>query len=618
LAGVDHLSSPAGLSREVHEAPGPLPPPKDPYAWASPVPSSGLQQPTPPDQVAPAPPGSNTRAFRGEHASSASSLETYSEGSEPSIGSFNVGDDITRMDTTAALDEHAAEWNQHLKAQVANQLAARSRSRSLFLNTPVDKSYLQIMVESLAFHVTCAVVIVLNAAFLGFHADWGMKNALAEPPIEDPFWFQLIHQAFLGTMAAEIGLRMMALRLQYFFGADWKWNIFDVVLVLSSIADEILSGFGLRALRVLRALRMARVLRLVRSCRLLNDLRLMVAGITQSLPAVTWALLLLFTIMYMFSICFMQAAALHIQLRGGSSEMRAGIQKWYPSLVDTLMSLLQCITSGVDWHEVSGPLGEVSFMYRFIFAFYILFVVIGVLNVLTGIFVDRACELSGLDRDLVIKSRLKRDAAFLCEMRDIFEEADTDRSGKISWEEFQDFLKKEDVRAYLATQQLDAFEARQLFNILHIEDDEEVGIEEFIMGLKRVKGMAKSVDVVALLQETRNMGRKLRTFMQEMQEQMIALAQIAGSKSDASKFEAKVLSRLNSGTDVRSNSKRRQMAAKVTPVLSPRSSDDTPKSSVQFCVGPGTSGGSVHFCLPAGRDDDAPGEMHPCVPREHS
>merc|ERR1719320_369949 len=135
--------------------------------------------------------------------------------------------------------------------------------------------------------------------------------------------------------------------------------------------------------------------------------------------------------------------------------------------------MIMCITGGVDWNEVMRPLSRIHWLYETVFVLYILFVVIGVLNVLTGIFVERAQELSGLDRDLVIQGEMKRSEAFLAEMKGIFEEADTDRSGTISWIEFKQYLKKPEVKAYLATQQLDCYDARQLFNILGLEDDHQ-------------------------------------------------------------------------------------------------------------------------------------------------
>merc|ERR1719486_1336235 len=110
-------------------------------------------------------------------------------------------------------------------------------------------------------------------------------------------------------------------------------------------------------------------------------------------------------------------------------------------------------------------------MYSLLFAFYVIFVVIGVLNVLTGIFVERACELNGLDRDLVIQAESLRREAFIDEMKYIFTEVDGDKQGTISWKEFRDYCKNPATQAYLATHHIDASDARNLFR--HFEKDGE-------------------------------------------------------------------------------------------------------------------------------------------------
>uniref|UniRef100_A0A7S0ART8 EF-hand domain-containing protein n=1 Tax=Pyrodinium bahamense TaxID=73915 RepID=A0A7S0ART8_9DINO len=179
--------------------------------------------------------------------------------------------------------------------------------------------------------------------------------------------------------------------------------------------------------------------------------------------------------------------------------------------------MLASIVGGVDWTEVVRPLEKISMVYRAVFAFYILFMVIGVLNILTGIFVGRAGELSGLDRDLVIQAQLTRDEAFFFQMKRIFEEADADGSGTITWDEFKGYLENDRVKAYLSAQQLDAFDARTFFDILNGESGNEMSIEQFIVGCQRLRGQAKSVDLVALLHETRSMSRKLKMFMRKME-----------------------------------------------------------------------------------------------------
>merc|ERR1712187_577323 len=133
-----------------------------------------------------------------------------------------------------------------------------------------------------------------------------------------------------------------------------------------------------------------------------------------------------------------------------------------------------------------------------------------VLNVLTSVFVERARELSNLDRDLVIQSEIKQNEAFIKEMSAIFEEADTDGSGIMTWAKFHEYLKDDHVQAYLRTQKLEITEAHELFRLLAAENDETVDIAEFVIGCMRLKGQAKSADMAILLRETRQIHKKVR------------------------------------------------------------------------------------------------------------
>lgn len=262
---------------------------------------------------------------------------------------------------------------------------------------------------------------------------------------------------------------------------------------------------------------MFRVLRMIRVLRFFRDLRMMVCSIFQSLGALSWALILLLIIMYLFTIFFMQGAMMYLHDEPGNFPVRSGVSTWYGSLWDTMYTMLLSITGGIDWIEAVQPLEEISFVYRGLWIFYVVFVVIGVLNVLTGIFVERACELSGLDQDLVIQAEIRRNEKFLVEMKRIFDEADADGSGTVNWEEFHSFIKNPRVQAYFATKQLDAFDARSFFDMIR-DGTDEVDIESFIAGCQRVKGMAKGVDVLAVLRETRETRRILKSLVRKFED----------------------------------------------------------------------------------------------------
>jgi len=462
-------------------------------------------------------------------------------------------------DSEDSIQETARQqWTEHLKRGVSKNLDRRGRPRlkrsrsklpSKLLTALRPSDRLVLFVESHAFQAWCAGVITLNALFIGYTTNAGMSNALATPPAEDAAWHETCNAIFIVAYVVEMVLRLLAYRQLFFCGSAWKWNAFDSVLVLSAISETAISRVDLGSLRIMRGLRMARVLRILRVMRVFRDLRLMAFSIMQSLSSLSWALLLLLIIMYLFGVIFMQGVILH--LRGGEEVefafIRQGAQTWFNSIFTTMYTLLAGITGGVNWVDVVQPLAEISVAYQVLYVVYTVFVVIGVLNVLTGIFVERASELNDLDRDLVIASQMRRNEAFLVEMKRIFEEADADGSGSICWEEFKKYLQDDRVKAYLATQQLDAFDARLFFDILTEGKSDELTIEDFLVGCQRLKGMARSVELVAVLQETRAMHRRLKVVSR-------ALGAVGHGVSRAPTMELRRVGSMSSLASARSSS----------------------------------------------------------------
>jgi len=454
--------------------------------------------------------------------------------------------DVTSGQRSVENERWKYDWRHQLQGRISSQLADLqstgpvSRSLSKFLGpgdstrhrrvsdnlvkAPAEpKSCLDRFVDSTAFHLCTASIIIANAVFIGIFTDLSVRHAAEIPPRDDPEWCLIMNRGFVGIFVAEVLLRLAAKRLDFLMGEDWKWNVFDFVLAFYSLAEEIVAGFSLTYTRLLRGFRMVRVLRVIRVVRLFRELRLMVCSIIQSLVSLSWALCLLFLIMYLFTICFMHAAVLYFHEPAWDPDTRHALQEFYGGMGSAMFSLLLAISGGIDWGEIVAPLAEVSALYKYLFGFYVLFVIIGVLNVLTSAFVQRACELSRLDRDLVIQSELVSNESFVAEMKGIFEEVDVLGTGCINWDQFRAFIKNEEVQAYFNTQQLDTSDARELFNLLDQDGDGEVCIEEFILGCKKLKGQAKSSDVATLLRESKRANHKHLKVMRKMEAQLGAV-----------------------------------------------------------------------------------------------
>merc|ERR1712118_323231 len=98
----------------------------------------------------------------------------------------------------------------------------------------------------------------------------------------------------------------------------------------------------------------------------------------------------------------------------------------------------------------------------------------------------------------------KRDS-YINEVRQLFAEADMDKSGFISWKEFRTLTNDSRVQAYLQSLELDTSEVHGLFKLLDADDTNSVSTEELITGCLRLKGPSKQLDVVTLLYENKRM-----------------------------------------------------------------------------------------------------------------
>jgi hypothetical protein len=343
--------------------------------------------------------------------------------------------------------------------------------------------------------------IIANAVVLGIQQDMNTRHAMGHSKDLCTACFEAVNHFFVVVFVLEVCFRIFAKRWSFFCGRDWRWNLTDVVLATYSVLEWSLFGEYQPYFQIIRSLRLLRVVRAIRSVRVFRDLRLMICSLSRSLVSLSSALVLLFVVIFLFSICFMHAATTYVE--DGGLEARDALQANYGSLSQTMYTLLLAISNGADWHQLAAPLGQIHWFYEMLFSFYVLFVVIGVLNVLTSNFVERARELSHLDRDLATQGELASQEAFLTEMRTVFEEVDDEQDGRITWQKFRDYLASEQAQAFFATQQLDTSDAARLFSLMDVDEAGAVGVEEFTLGCMRLRGPAKSSDVAALLKETK-------------------------------------------------------------------------------------------------------------------
>jgi len=382
-----------------------------------------------------------------------------------------------------------------------------------------EPSKLQRMVHSWQFRGVCSCVIMINAICIGVRTQMALDKELRGGKGLVNTWY-IVEVVFSAFFTVELLLRMVAEGKEFIFGEDWKWNLFDSVLVLQSMIDIASSGAGMNLsfARVLRILRFARILRLIRVMRFFQSFRLMVYSILCSMLNLLWVLMLLFFVIYFFAVFFLMAVT--EQYKDANADTQLLLNLYYGTLPEAVLTLFASICGGADWLDVMKPIRDLGWLFQLGFVLYIFFMTFGVMNIVIGTFVDQAWEVSQRDRDATIARELDKTKEYATNIRRFFFEADKDRSGMLSWEEFQKHLDDDRVKAYFQTLELDVSQARALFMLFDVDESHEVGIDEFICGCMRLKGTAKSIDVNMLLYENEQIMNKLSNFIHSVDMQL--------------------------------------------------------------------------------------------------
>lgn len=374
------------------------------------------------------------------------------------------------------------------------------------------------------FEVVMSLFIFANSIMIGIHSDWMVKNS-ANPgsATGDLDTFDKMEVFFTSVFSAEIILRMIAEGLLFWIGRDWKWNMFDLLVVLAALLEVVISALdvgGITNMRVLRILRTIRIVRSVRIMRFFRELRIMVYGIQSSVQSLIWALILLLLVMFVFSVYITQTVAEELSMQSGkSSENIDRVKELYGTFPDTLLTLFKAI-SGNGWSELADPLIELSPLMLFVYALFITFVIWALMNVITGVFVDGARKMAELDTDNVIKEQITARKEYMLKIKRVFDQVDINGSGTVSWKQFRTLLANQDVRAYFRSLEIDVVDARAVFDLLDFDDNGRLDAHEFVMGMTQLKGNAKALDVARLrhgnLQVLHRLD-KLQEMLQELQ-----------------------------------------------------------------------------------------------------
>lgn len=357
------------------------------------------------------------------------------------------------------------------------------------------------------------VMIVLSIFWMAFDVDFSMRNLVEGK--ESPSWVWIGDGILTVLFCVELVARLYVYGREFFSWRELPWNLLNMVIVGTDLMDLFMRVYSPSILRTLRVVRFVRILRVVRALRVVRELRVMLASIFCCFVSLSWALILLFLVMLMSAMLLMQTVQTQLDSEG-LKEQSPLLVKYYGCLSASMMSICMAITGGMNWADLVEPLKPISPLYTPAFALFMSFVMVGILNVLAAIFVESTHRIAEVDSDLAISEEYDREEADCKMIRAFFDEADLDRDGLVTKEEFE--LKMQEARcaAELRTLDLDAWTVRGMFRLLNMTE-EGVEVDALVYGLMRLRGSAKAIDMAMLLYENKRSQGRLRAKVQAVE-----------------------------------------------------------------------------------------------------
>eukprot|EP00931_Biecheleriopsis_adriatica_P081968 TRINITY_DN55338_c0_g1_i1.p1 TRINITY_DN55338_c0_g1~~TRINITY_DN55338_c0_g1_i1.p1 ORF type:complete len:301 (-),score=57.65 TRINITY_DN55338_c0_g1_i1:208-1089(-) len=266
------------------------------------------------------------------------------------------------------------------------------------------------------------------------------------------------------------------------------------------------SAVGVSTLRLSRTAKLVRTLRIVRTFQIFSGLRVLVKAVASSLMALLWSMMLLTVCMLIGSLLMVGLVADFIKDQSNAFDKRYWAWLHYGTSARSLYTMYEVTLSGC-WPNYVRPLTEDGgSVYLVFFLCYITFVVFAVIRIITAIFLKETMDAASRDANMMtVEQEIKR-TSDLNHLADLFNAADSSGDGELSSEEFNQFLKNPKVVAAFGSLELDLHEGIAMFHLLD-NGDGIVTFEEFVQGVSRLKGQARSLDVVALQVEMKKVLR---------------------------------------------------------------------------------------------------------------
>jgi hypothetical protein len=447
-------------------------------------------------------------------------------------------------------------WTTAFKPTKVNQMV---KLRTFFKVDETGNCLVQFS-NGLIWNCTCAFLIVVQAAVTGIEVELNVKQRMdqrllleGQEELHVFTKFTIVEVCFLLWMFVELfvnaygATRGFKEQLCVLPRKSWSWNYFDVtIIVLSLVQLSTGHGSALAGLRILRLARLGKLMRNLRHFKILRSIHNVIISLKASLSVLVSSFLVMSLFIYVVALLILQGIVLVSDegALGPAKRSTSDLSYWadgdtgtpmeqlfrlYGSVPRTMLTLFMPVSGGMEWADASRPVVQLNSYFMFIWIAYVAFMFIGLLNVLVGIFVDGAMNSVRCDSDQMARDEVETLNATVARIERVFRASDSDCSGCLDRQEFETLLSSPQLVTQLQMIGVDTSQALTIFRLCDGDCSGTVSYEEFIGGCLRLRGSAKSADMMTLLYQSEKHHRQLCSISKEVKRLSNKVKQMRGS-----------------------------------------------------------------------------------------
>eukprot|EP00929_Paragymnodinium_shiwhaense_P073986 TRINITY_DN37820_c0_g3_i3.p1 TRINITY_DN37820_c0_g3~~TRINITY_DN37820_c0_g3_i3.p1 ORF type:complete len:650 (+),score=152.12 TRINITY_DN37820_c0_g3_i3:54-2003(+) len=396
---------------------------------------------------------------------------------------------------------------------------SRTSFRTIDAGEEGGKGVVHRWVTSSKFELAFAALIALNtimmcleAQYNGFDSGYAIGHKSTEKTAAQtwPFaklLFQIMEYFFGIAFTVEVICKVLAVHFRFFCSG---WNIFDSVIILLWILTTMASmdiGMNPMFLRLARLGRLLRLLRFVKAFQVFDVLHLLIGSVKACASVFLWSVVVLLLIMVIVTLVLNYVVEAVVVDPGTDTEVAEVLFLYYGTFSRGMLSMFE-VTLGNPSPICRAFHESVSEWFGILFMIYRLLINFALLKVINGIFMHETFRVAGSDDEIMILQKNRKTEMHIKKMTALFQEADESGDGLLEKQEFKDILADARVKTWLAAQELEIRDPDEVFTLVD-PGRGVISAEDLVRGFSRLKGGAKSMDMVHLMRQMEQVVNRL-------------------------------------------------------------------------------------------------------------